>query len=276
MKFTKKHKDIKKSKELHPTTVMINNVQKEKSRAAVRSVLNWLSTTFPKAFNVEGAIRPLKVGVLEDILAYAEQHGGLPFSRTKLVMALVVFTRRMEYLTCVKMRDTRIDLNGEEVEQVSEEAAKLAVLRIKKTIEKTMRPPRKTTAPRNNNSGERNYRQGGQKRRYSSSHSHHNSGNYNPYHEHSPRDPQQGGYHHDMDEQPSATIKVKRRYTPRQYDNHNNSSYHSGHERSHSHYHQQPEKNYNSESYNTPLSTVDRLKEKLGIKRRKESFNYED
>ncbi len=273
MKFTKKHKDIKKGKELHPTTVMVNNVQREKSRAAVRNVLTWLSTTFPKAFNVEGAIRPLKVGILEDILAYAEQHGGLPFSKTKLVKALVVFTRRMEYLTCVKMRDTRIDLNGEEVEPVSEEAAKLAVQRIKKTIEKTMRPHRKPSATRaTNGSGDRPYRPSSQKRRFSSPH----HGNYNPYHEHSSRDPQQGGYHHhqDHDEQPSATIKVKRRYTPRQYDNNNQNPY-SGHDRSHSH-HQQPEKNYNSESYNTPLSTVDRLKEKLGIKRRKESFNYED
>lgn len=276
MKLTKKHKDIKKGKELHPTTVMVNNVQREQSRAAVRSVLTWLSTTFPKAFNVEGAIRPLKVGILEDILAYAEQHGGLPFSKTKLIKALVVFTRRMEYLTCVKMRDTRIDLNGEEVEPVSEEAAKLAVLRIKKTIEKTMRPPRKATAPRHNN-GERNFRSSssGQKRRFSSSHSHSHHGNYNPYHEHSRDRDLQSGYHH-SEEQPSATIKVKRRYAPRQYDNNNHNPYQTGNEKSHSHYHQQPEKNYNSESYNTPLSTVDRLKEKLGIKRRKESFNYED
>jgi ProP effector len=285
MKFTKKHKDIKKGKELHPTTAMVNNVQREQSRAAVRSVLTWLSKTFPKAFNVEGAIRPLKVGILEDILAYAEQNGGLPFSKTKLIKALVVFTRRMEYLTCVKMRDTRIDLNGEEVEPVSEEAAKLAVLRIKKTIEKTMRPHRKPAATRNTNS-ERNFRSGpsGQKRRFPSSHTHspsHHS-NYNPYHDHSSRDrdPQQGGYqHHSSEEQPSATatIKVKRRYAPRQYDNTNSNPYQAGalNERSPSSY-QQPEKNYNSESYNTPLSTVDRLKEKLGIKRRKESFNYED
>ena len=227
MKFTKKPKDIKKGKELHPTTVIVNNLQREKSRAAVRNVLTWLSTTFPKAFNVEGAIRPLKIGILADILAYAEQNGGLPFSKTKLIKALVVFTRRMEYLTCVKMRDTRIDLNGEEVEPVSEEAAKLAVLRIKKTIEKTTRPQRKAPAPRSNN-GERSFRSAptGQKRRFpSSSHSHSHSshshhGNYNPYHDNSSRDPQQGGYHHhDTDEQPStATIKVKRRspHAPRQ------------------------------------------------------------
>lgn len=274
MKFTKKHKDHKKGKELHPTTVMVNNVQREKSREAVRHVLTWLSTTFPKAFNVEGAIRPLKVGIFEDILAHAEQHEGLPCSKSKLRKALVVFTRRMEYLTCVKMRDKRIDLNGEEIEEVSEDGAQLAVQRIKKTIEKTMRPHRKPTGVRNNN--ERTYHRNSgtnsnQKRRYPSHHS-----NYNPYHEHSMRDPQQGGnYHHDLDEQQpaAATIKVKKRYIPR---NHDNNPYHSaGNERSYSH-HQQPEKNYNSESYNTPLSTVDRLKAKLGIKRPKESFNYED
>ncbi len=268
MKFSKKHKDNKKSKELHPTTLMVNNVQREKSREAVRHVLSWLSNTFPKAFNVEGAIRPLKVGILQDILAYAEQHEGLPFSKAKLRKALVVFTRRMEYLTCVKMRDKRIDLNGEEIETVSEEEAKLAVLRIKKTIEKTMRSHRKSPSTRT--SGERNFRPSGQKRRFSSPH--HGNGNYNPYHEHSPRE-QKSVYHHELDEQPSAaTIKVKRRYAPRHHDA--NFYHSSGNERSYQHH--QPEKNYNSESYNTPLSTVDRLKAKLGIARRKESFNHEE
>lgn len=272
MKFVKKPKDIKKGKELHPTTLMVNNVQREKSREAVRHVLTWLSTTFPKAFNVEGAIRPLKVGILQDILAYAEQNGGLPFSKAKLRKALVVFTRRMEYLTCVKMRDTRIGLDGEEVEAVSEEGAKLAVQRIKKTIEKTIRSHRKPAPSR---TSERPHRGPagagtgtGPKRRFSSPH----HGNYNPYHEQAPRDPQQPGYRHDSDEQPSAaTIKVKRRYAPRQQQDAN--PYHSGNTE---HTSQQPEKNYNSESYNTPLSTVDRLKAKLGIARRKESFNYEE
>lgn len=267
MKFEKKNKDNKKGKDLHPSTVIINNAQREKSREAVRHVLAWLSKTFPKAFNIDGAIRPLKIGILQDILAYAEQHGGLPCSKSKLRKALVVFTRRMEYLTCVKMRDIRINLNGEEVEPVSEDGAKLAVQRIKKTIEKNLRSRRKPAPAR----AERPQHRGNggsapQKRRYPS----HGQNNYNPYHEHSPRE-QGHSYHQDSDAQP-ATIKVKRRYVPKTYDNNPYSS--QGHEKNFN----KVEKNYNSESYNTEASTVDRLKAKLGLKprRERERFDYED
>lgn len=259
VKFVKKSKDNKKSMDPHPSTVIVNKAQREKSREAVRHVLSWLSKTFPKAFDIEGAIRPLKIGILQDILAYAEQNGGLPFSKGKLRKALVVFTRRMEYLTCVKMRDTRIDLYGNEIEPVSEEGAKLAIQRIKKTIEKTIHSRRKTTGPR----ADRPPYRGPQKRRFSQQ----SSGHHNPYHE--PRD-REYYHHHDSDAQPSAaTIKVKRRYIPKTYESNPYST--PPREKNYN-----VEKNYNSESYNTEASTVDRLKEKLGLKRRRERFDSEN
>ncbi len=260
VKFIKKHREGKKSAELHPNTLLINKAQREKSREAVRQVLTWLSKTFPKAFDVDGAIRPLKVGILQDILDYAEQNGGLPFAKTKLRKAMVVFTRRMEYLTCVKMRDSRIDLNGEETAPVSEEAAKIAVDSIKKNIEKTIRARRKPTGPR---PGGR--KPMGPKRRFSPQGGHH----HNPYHEGAPRE--QGAYYQDADAQP-ATIKVKKRYIPRSYDA-NSSPYNSGVEKNYNT--EAPEKNYNSASYNTEASTVDRLKAKLGLKPRRERIGFE-
>jgi ProP effector len=257
--ITKKGKD-KKSTELHPSTVIINKIQREKSREAVRQVLSWLSKTFPKAFDVDGAIRPLKVGIFDDILDYAEKNDGLPFSKSKLRKALVVFTRRMEYLTCVKMKDIRIDLNGEEIETVSDEAAQIAVQNIKKNIEKTIRARRKTTTPR-----PVARKAVPPKRRFS--HPAQNGGyQNNPYRE--PRE--NSSYYPNSDAQPTvATIKVKKRFSPQ---NTEQNTYHLTTEKNFN----TPEKNYNSASYNTEASTVERLKAKLGLTKRRERFDYED
>lgn len=265
VKSVKKNKDIKKT--LHPNTAMINKTQRDKSREAIRHVLTWLSTTFPKAFDIDGTIRPLKVGILSDILAYANEQGGLPFSMAKLRQALVVFTRRMEYLTCVKMRDIRIDLNGNEVDPVSEDAAKLAVERIKKIIEKNIRSKHKPTttgarparfSPRTAPPKRRFPHAGGQP----AHNNHHQQGSH---YENTPRE-HGNGYHNDYDAGQSATIKIKKRYIPRTYDTNPYSPNPAP----------VPEKNYNSESYNTEASTVDRLKAKLGLKPRRERFDYEE
>ena len=69
MKFMKRRRDTKKRPGVHPKTAIINNMQREKSREAVRHVIKWLSETFQKAFDVEGAIRPLKIGIYNDIMA---------------------------------------------------------------------------------------------------------------------------------------------------------------------------------------------------------------
>jgi len=292
VKDIKRKKDSRKS-EPHPQTTIVNNIQREKSRAAVRQALSWLSTTFPKAFNVEGAIRPLKVNIDKDILEYAKNNGGLPISMSKFRMALIVFTRRMEYLTCVKMRNMRVDLNGEEVEQVSEEASQLAVLQIKKIVEKSSRihrkmaPPRgKTFPPRRGPSGpgqgpshhaHSSHGQAAPKRRYTSPYgspqenignsSNSNTGNGNYYDNNrresreprEPREPNSYGYAHNTHNEHAssstpATIKVKKRYV---------SPATSPAAASPS-----VEVNYNSETYNTETSTVDRFKAKLGIKPR--------
>jgi len=228
--------------ELDPRTNVNNKTQNAESRKSRQRALTWLAQTFPEAFNVEGTIRPLKIGIFDDILAHAEKNGGLPFSKAKLREALVVFTRRMDYLACVKMRDVRVDLAGNDAVQVTEEAAKQAAQKIKKSIEKNIRARRKAAAAaraeRSERLGARGRNSGHYRRRFTDS----------PQHSH----PQYNSpYSHDEESySPSAaTIRVKRRYAP--------------------------VKNYNSENYNTS-ETVDRLKAKLGIKTRRERFEYED
>ena len=116
---------------IHPTTKEVNRRQVELSNQAKIEALNWLSQTFPEAFNTEHRVRPLKKGIMDDIFAYLDDKPECDFSRSKLREAVVMFTRRMEYLVCLKCRNNRIDLQGKFTGEVSEEEAENAVEKIK-------------------------------------------------------------------------------------------------------------------------------------------------
>lgn len=132
--------------ELHPRTAVINKAQKNKSKKARSEALSWLAGAFPQIFDNSLRIRPLKTGIMQDILAYSEQALEAGISKSKLREAVVLFTRRIDYLTCLKAREMRIDLQGNPVEMVTEEEAEKAALKIKKRVEKSARNARKSLA----------------------------------------------------------------------------------------------------------------------------------
>lgn len=129
-----------RKQELHPRTAVINQKQKNKSKKARLDALRWLAATFPTVFDNTIRIQPLSLGIMADILAHAEASG---ISKSKLREAVVLFTRRIDYLTCLKAREMRIDLNGNPVAQVTEEEAALAAAKIKKRVEKSAKNARK-------------------------------------------------------------------------------------------------------------------------------------
>ena len=131
--------------ELHPHTTTINKAQKIQSKKAKNEALVWLTTTFPQAFDTTLRIRPLKTGIIEDILNYTDKAGPLGISRSKIREAVVLFTRRLDYLICLKTRERRIDLEGNPVEPVTEDEAERASVKIRKRIEKSARNMNKTT-----------------------------------------------------------------------------------------------------------------------------------
>lgn len=122
--------------ELHPITEKINGKQKAKAKLARFEALCWLSKTFPKAFDDSISIHPLKIGIMNDILAHADIAHPNSISKTKLREAVILFTRRIDYLACLKAREMRIDLEGNPTVQVTEEEAERAAVKIKKLIEK--------------------------------------------------------------------------------------------------------------------------------------------
>ena len=144
---------------LHPRTEIINKLQKIEAKKSRHEALAWLAMTFPKAFDTSVCIHPLKLGIMLDILAKGEQAALAGISKSKLREAVVLFTRRIDYLTCLKAREMRVDLEGNPVAQVSEEEATHAALKIKKRVEKSAKNAKKTliTKPKTNNSPEFSY-----------------------------------------------------------------------------------------------------------------------
>ncbi len=129
---------------LHPRTAVINQKQKNQSKRARLEALRWLAQRFPLAFDNTKRIAPLSIGIMSDLLAYADEALQAGISKSKLREAVVVYTRRLDYLACLKAREMRVDLNGQAVEMVTEEDAESAAIKIKKRIEKTARNAQNT------------------------------------------------------------------------------------------------------------------------------------
>ncbi len=132
-----------RKQELHPRTAVINQKQKNLSKKARLDALSWLAATFPKVFDNSVSIQPLSIGIMADVLAHADKAAEAGISKSKLREAVVLFTRRIDYLTCLKAREMRIDLQGNPVTPVTEEEAALAATKIKKRVEKSAKNARK-------------------------------------------------------------------------------------------------------------------------------------
>ena len=132
-----------RKQELHPRTAVINQKQKNLSKKARLEALSWLAVTFPCAFDNTIRIQPLSSGIMSDILTHADKANAAGISNSKLREAVVLFARRIDYLTCLKAREMRVDLEGNPVTQVTEEEAALAAAKIKKRVEKSAKNARK-------------------------------------------------------------------------------------------------------------------------------------
>ena len=132
-----------RKQELHPRTEIINKKQKNQAKIARNEALLWLAALFPRAFDNSVLIQPLKLGIMQDILVHADQAAAAGISKSKLREAVVIFTRRIDSLTCLKAREMRVDLDGNPVAMVTEDEANHAAVKIKKRVEKSAKNARK-------------------------------------------------------------------------------------------------------------------------------------
>lgn len=89
--------------------------------------IEWLTEHFPAAFFVKAKhVKPLKIGIFDDIIDFYERLESPPFSKKLLREALNYYSGSPAYLSCQKANSSRVDLYGNEVDVVTEEQAKYA------------------------------------------------------------------------------------------------------------------------------------------------------
>ncbi|MCP0913437.1 MULTISPECIES: ProQ/FINO family protein [Legionella] len=89
--------------------------------------IDWLIEHFPAAFfKKANQVRPLKIGIFDDIIDFYERLDAPPFSKKTLREALNYYSASPAYLNCQKENTARVDLFGNEVDVVTGEQAKYA------------------------------------------------------------------------------------------------------------------------------------------------------
>lgn len=128
----------KKNQRKHPLSRHIEIKQQHQRLVARQQALQWLAEHFPAAFDTQKTIAPLKIGILKDILEAHSKLEARTVSISKLREALRFFTRRLDYLTTLKVQEMRIDLFGNPISRVSDAEAKQAQYRIRKIVHRNI------------------------------------------------------------------------------------------------------------------------------------------
>jgi len=115
---------------IHTHMVINMNEQNETIKKNKLQTIEWLSEHFPAAFfKKSNQIKPLKIGIFDDIIDFYERLDSPPFSKKALREALNYYSASPAYLNCQKENTARVDLYGNEVDVVSAEQAKYAYQR---------------------------------------------------------------------------------------------------------------------------------------------------
>lgn len=105
---------------------------------SVKEVLAYLVEQFPSCFAADENVKPLKVGIFQDLAQRLGENS--PLSKTQLRQALRVYTSSWRYLDATKEGINRVDLDGQSAEvidaQQAEHAAKLLAESKQKAAEK--------------------------------------------------------------------------------------------------------------------------------------------
>lgn len=113
-----------------------------------RAVLNILADRYPAAFHADGRlVRPLAVGVLQELRAAREGEEPLPVSMQDLRRALRYYTQGAAYHRAVARGDARINLLGETVAEVTDEQKEHAAAKLVELEPKLPKRPERAPRP---------------------------------------------------------------------------------------------------------------------------------
>lgn len=91
------------------------------------AIINWLVESFPAAFfKKANEVKPLQIGIFEEILDFYDRLDTPPFSKKALREALHFYSQSPAYLSAQKEGAVRVDIYGNEMDVVSKEQAHYA------------------------------------------------------------------------------------------------------------------------------------------------------
>lgn len=98
-----------------------------------KNAMEWLYKTFPNCFT-QREQRPLKIDIFEDVVTYIQNmpEDQEKISKRGIRLALATYTRNRYYLKACIQGAKRINLSGEDVEEVTENEAEYALGMFKK------------------------------------------------------------------------------------------------------------------------------------------------
>lgn len=106
------------------------NSQNESTKNTKLQTIDWLVEHFPAAFFKKSKyIKPLKLGIFDDIIDFYERLDTPPFSKKVLREGLNYYSASPAYLNAQKEGAARVDLYGNEVDVVTLDQAKYAYQR---------------------------------------------------------------------------------------------------------------------------------------------------
>ncbi|MDF1683110.1 MAG: ProQ/FinO family protein [Legionellaceae bacterium] len=124
-------------------TINTTNPSKKMERKDKLIIIDWLIEHFSSAFFKQArSIKPLRIGIFEEINDFYNRLDTPTFSKKALREALSYYCTSPAYLSCQKVDAARVDLFGNEVELVTPEQAQYAQQRYERQY---MSPRKKNT-----------------------------------------------------------------------------------------------------------------------------------
>ncbi len=109
-------------------------METEIKRTSTKDIIAYLAEKFPECFSIKGPVKPLKVGIFQDLAEKLNEDETV--SKTRLRQALRHYTSSWRYLKSVKQGVFRVDIDGKDVAEIDEEQANYASKTLKESQEK--------------------------------------------------------------------------------------------------------------------------------------------
>ena len=106
----------------------------ETKRTSSKEIIAYLAEKFPACFSIEGAAKPLKIGIFQDLAEQLSEDETV--SKTRLRQALRHYTSSWRYLKAIKVGSHRVDLAGNNAEAIDEAQAEYAAKTLKESQDK--------------------------------------------------------------------------------------------------------------------------------------------